>query len=80
MQIASGKEQFTATLDSTVSWKHPMMLAASTIILGMAPLPGDALFLDLAAFIMFGPGFASALPLFVVPVLYAIFFNIKAKV
>jgi len=49
-------------------------------ILGMAPLLSDAFFLDMAIVIMFGPGSASALTFIVAPVLYAIFFNIKAKV
>lgn len=50
-----------------------------TIILGMAPLLSDVFFLDMAVVIMFGLGFASVLTLIVVPVLYAIFFNIKVK-
>ena len=80
MQIESGKEQFNAILDSAVSRMRPVMMAASTTILGMAPLLSDVFFLDMAVVIMFGLGFASALTLIVVPVLYAIFFNIKAKV
>jgi multidrug efflux pump subunit AcrB len=80
MQIESGKQQFTAILDSAVSRMRPVMMAASTTILGMAPLLSDVFFLDMAVVIMFGLGFASALTLIVVPVLYAIFFNIKAKV
>ena len=80
MQIESGKERLTAILDSAVSRMRPVMMAASTTILGMAPLLSDVFFLDMAVVIMFGLGFASALTLIVVPVLYAIFFNIKAKV
>ena len=77
MQIASGKESYTAILDSAVSRMRPVMMAASTTILGMAPLLSDVFFLDMAVVIMFGLGFASVLTLIVVPVLYAIFFNIK---
>jgi multidrug efflux pump subunit AcrB len=36
--------------------------------------------LDMAVVIMFGLGFASVLTLIVVPVLYAIFFNVKTNV
>lgn len=79
MQIAEGKESFTAILDSSVSRMRPVMMAASTTILGMAPLLSDVFFLDMAVVIMFGLGFASALTLIVVPVLYAVFFNIKAN-
>jgi multidrug efflux pump subunit AcrB len=79
VQIASGKESYTAILDSAVSRMRPVMMAASTTILGMAPLLSDVFFLDMAVVIMFGLGFASVLTLIVVPVLYAIFFNIKAN-
>ena len=79
MQIETGKERYTAILDSSVSRMRPVMMAASTTILGMAPLLSDVFFLDMAVVIMFGLGFASVLTLIVVPVLYAIFFNIKAN-
>lgn len=79
MQIESGKESYSAILDSSVSRMRPVMMAASTTILGMAPLLSDVFFLDMAVVIMFGLGFASVLTLIVVPVLYAIFFNIKAN-
>ena len=79
-QIDAGKKGYTAILDSSVSRMRPVMMAASTTILGMAPLLSDVFFLDMAVVIMFGLGFASALTLIVVPVLYAIFFNIKARV
>lgn len=79
MNIAAGKESYSAILDSAVSRMRPVMMAASTTILGMAPLLSDVFFLDMAVVIMFGLGFASVLTLIVVPVLYAIFFNIKAS-
>jgi multidrug efflux pump subunit AcrB len=79
-QIDTGKEKLNAILDSAVSRMRPVMMAASTTILGMAPLLSDVFFLDMAVVIMFGLGFASALTLIVVPVLYAIFFKIKSPV
>ncbi len=79
MNIAAGKESYNAILDSAVSRMRPVMMAASTTILGMAPLLSDVFFLDMAVVIMFGLGFASVLTLIVVPVLYSIFFNIKAN-
>jgi len=39
------------------------MMAASTTILGMAPLLSDVFFLDMAVVIMFGLGFTLALTL-----------------
>lgn len=78
-QIDAGKQGYTAILDSSVSRMRPVMMAASTTILGMAPLLSDVFFLDMAVVIMFGLGFASALTLIVVPVLYAVFFKIKTN-
>jgi multidrug efflux pump subunit AcrB len=80
MQIASGKEFYIAIMNSSISRMRPVMMVASTTKLGMARLLSDAFFLDMAAVIMFDLGFASALALIVVPVLYAIFFTIKANI
>ena len=54
------------------------MMAAITTILGMVPLLTDAFFIAMAVTIMFGLGFATVLTLIVVPVLYAIFFKVRA--
>lgn len=79
MQIESSKESCTAILDSSVSRMRTVMMTDSTTILGTAPLLSDVFFLDMAVVIMFSLGFASVLTLIVVPLLYAIFFNIKAN-
>jgi multidrug efflux pump subunit AcrB len=78
IQSASGKDAYQAILDSAVSRMRPVLMAASTTILGMVPLLTDVFFIDMAVVIMFGLGFASALTLIVVPVLYAIFFKVEA--
>ena len=78
IQSASGKDAYRAILDSAVSRMRPVLMAASTTILGMVPLLTDVFFIDMAVVIMFGLGFASALTLIVVPVLYAIFFKVEA--
>ena len=54
----------------------PVAMAAGTTILGMLPLLTDAFFVAMAVTIMFGLGFATILTLIVVPVLYAIFFQV----
>ncbi len=77
-EVASGKPGFQAIVDSGVSRLIPVLMAAITTILGMAPLLSDAFFIAMAVTIMFGLGFATVLTLIVVPVLYAIFFRIRA--
>jgi multidrug efflux pump subunit AcrB len=79
IQSETGKDPYQAILDSAVSRMRPVMMAASTTILGMIPLLTDVFFLDMAVVIMFGLGFASILTLVVVPVLYAIFFKVKTN-
>ena len=79
IQSESGKDPYQAILDSAVSRMRPVLMAASTTILGMIPLLTDVFFLDMAVVIMFGLGFASILTLIVVPVLYAVFFKVKAN-
>ena len=76
-QIEGGKERYTAILDSAVSRMRPVVLAASTTILGLIPLLGDVFFVNMSVTIMAGLGFASILTLIVVPTLYAIFFGIR---
>ncbi|MES9853408.1 MAG: efflux RND transporter permease subunit [Candidatus Thiodiazotropha sp. L084R] len=76
-QISSGKEAYSAILDSTVSRLRPVVLAAATTILGLIPLLQDVFFVNMSLTIMAGLGFATLLTLLFVPTLYAIMFKIK---
>ncbi len=67
----------TAITDAAISRLRPVSMAALTTILGMLPLLGDAFFQPMAVTIMFGLGFATLLTLIVVPVLFALFYNVK---
>ncbi len=53
------------------------MMASGTTILGMLPLLFDSLFGAMAATIMGGLFVATLLTVFLLPVTYAIFYNIK---
>ncbi|MGA7982894.1 MAG: efflux RND transporter permease subunit [Chromatiaceae bacterium] len=75
-QIDSGKEPYTAILDSGVSRMRPVVLAAATTILGLIPLLPDVFFVNMAITMMAGLGFATLLTLVVVPTLYAMLFHI----
>jgi multidrug efflux pump subunit AcrB len=48
-------------------------------VLGVLPLLSDAFFRSMAVVIIFGLSFATLLTLIIVPVLYAIFFRIRAE-
>lgn len=76
-QIETGKDQYEAILDSAVSRMRPVMLAATTTILGLIPLLADVFFRNMSVTIMAGLGFASILTLILVPTLYAVFFGIQ---
>ncbi|MGX9521250.1 efflux RND transporter permease subunit [Vibrio mediterranei] len=77
LELESGKDPYLAIVDSAVSRVRPVSMAALTTILGMIPLVFDAFFGSMAVTMMAGLGFATVLTLIVVPVLFAIFFNIK---
>ncbi len=75
MKIQSNPMQ--AVIDASMSRARPVVLAALTTVLGMAPLLFDAFFSSMAVTIMFGLSFATVLTLVIVPVLYVMFFKIK---
>ena len=77
LQIASGKDQTQALLDSSSSRFRPVMMASLTTILGMIPLLGDDMFGSMAVTIMGGLLVGTVITLVFIPVLYAIFFKEK---
>lgn len=78
LDLAAGKAPYKAILDSAVSRLRPVMMAAGTTILGMAPLVSDPLYASMAVTIMGGLFGATFLTLIVVPVLYSLVFRIPA--
>jgi multidrug efflux pump subunit AcrB len=78
LEIAEGKERLKAVIDSAISRARPVSMAALTTIMGVAPLLFDPFFSSMSVLIMFGLAFATLLTLFVVPILYTLFFNIKS--
>ncbi|PWI31955.1 MFS transporter [Vibrio albus] len=77
-ELDFGKEPYQAVVDSAVSRVRPVSMAALTTILGMIPLLFDAMFNSMAVTIMAGLGFATVLTLVVVPVLFSLFYSVKA--
>ena len=78
-QLSTGIEPVKALMDSAQSRLRPVMMASLTTILGMIPLLWDSMFGSLAASIMGGLLFGTLITLLFVPVLYALFFNIKKE-
>lgn len=77
IELESGKQPYLAIYDSAISRVRPVSMAALTTILGLVPLVFDAFFGSMAITIMAGLGFATILTLIVVPVLFALFYNVK---
>lgn len=77
IQRREGIPAYTAVIESTVSRTRPVLMAATTTILGMVPLLFDIAFGGMAATIIFGLTFATLLTLFVTPALYILFYRIK---
>lgn len=77
VQRRNGTAAYTAVVEATVSRTRPVLMAATTTILGMVPLLFDVAFGGMAATIIFGLTFATLLTLFVTPTLYVMFYRVK---
>ncbi len=77
-ELGSGKSPHQAIVDSAISRTRPVLLAAGTTVLGVIPLLSDVFFRSLALTIMGGLLVGSMLTLVMVPVLYVIFYRVKA--
>ena len=80
LDLSAGKSQYHAVLDSAVSRLRPVTMAAGTTILGMLPLVTDPFYANMAVTIMGGLCAATFLTLLLVPVLYSIFYSVKAEI
>jgi len=76
--IEKGTPPYQALLDAGTAKMRPVCMVVLTTVLGSFPLVTDPFFGSMAVCIMFGLSFAAVLSLIVTPVLYAIFYNIKA--
>ncbi len=78
LELAQGKARFSAVMEASTGRIRPVMMAAMTTVLGMAPLALDDFFAAMAVTIMFGLTFATVLTLVVVPVLYCALYGISS--
>lgn len=68
----------SAVVEASTSRLRPVVLAAVTTILGMAPLLSDPFFASMSVTIMGGLAFATVLTLVAAPVLYCVLFRERA--
>jgi multidrug efflux pump len=76
--IAAGHGRYRAIVDATLRRARPVALTALAAILGMIPLAGSIFWGPMAITIMGGLFVATVLTLIVVPVLYALWFRVRA--
>ena len=79
VQSAAGASPMDAIVNSGASRLRPVAMAASTTALGMLPLFFDAFFVSMAVTIVFGLICATVLTMIVVPVFYAIIYQVKGE-
>ncbi|WP_044208890.1 efflux RND transporter permease subunit [Flammeovirga sp. OC4] len=77
IEMEAGLNEYDALIMAALSRTIPVSMAAATTILGMAPIITDPLFGGMAAAIMGGLFAATIATLVVLPIFYAIFFNLK---
>ncbi|MDR0993349.1 MAG: efflux RND transporter permease subunit [Verrucomicrobiota bacterium] len=75
-QKAHGENDFNAIVNAGVIRLRPVVMAATTTVLGMLPLVVDAFYASMAVTIMCGLTFATILTMVVIPVNYAIVFRV----
>ena len=76
---AEGMPFRKAIIEASTSRLRPVVLAAVTTILGMAPLLWDPFFASMSVTIMGGLAFATILTLIAAPVLYYVLFSKERK-
>ena len=74
-----GQSDYDSIINAGLSRIRPVALAAATTVLGVIPLIQDVFWVSMAVTIMAGLAFGTVLTMIVVPVLYTIFYRIKAQ-
>ena len=79
LNLAEGMSPYQSMIEAAVSRLRPVLNAAATTVLGMAPLLQDVFWYSMAITIMAGLAFGTILTMVVVPVLYATLYRIPAE-
>jgi multidrug efflux pump subunit AcrB len=75
---SQGSPPYDAVIDAGVSRVRPVVLAALTTVLGVAPLLQDVFWVSMAITIMAGLTFGTVITMVLVPTLYATFYRIPS--
>ncbi len=78
LNLAGDSTVYDAVVDAAVSRLRPVVLAAATTVLGVMPLVQDIFWIAMAVTIAAGLTFGTILTMILVPVMYAIFHNVRA--
>jgi multidrug efflux pump subunit AcrB len=78
LNLAGDSTAYDAVVDAAVSRLRPVVLAAATTVLGVMPLVQDIFWVAMAVTIAAGLTFGTILTMVLLPVMYAIFHNIRA--
>lgn len=78
-QIKNGQNPYNAIIVATISRLRPVMMASLTTILGMIPLIPDPMYGALAVTVMCGLLVGTIITLILLPIIYALFYNIHDK-
>jgi len=78
INLAGDSTAYDALVDAAVSRLRPVVLAAATTVLGVMPLVQDIFWIAMAITIAAGLTFGTILTMVLLPVIYAIFHNIRA--
>jgi multidrug efflux pump subunit AcrB len=78
LNLENGLEAHTAVVEAGVSRLRPVVLAAATTVLGVAPLLQDVFWFGMAVTIMAGLSFGTVLTMVLVPTFYATFYRIPS--
>jgi multidrug efflux pump subunit AcrB len=79
INLADGRSRYTSVLEAALSRLRPVVLAAATTVLGVAPLLQDVFWVGLAVTVMAGLTFGTVLTMVLVPVLYATVYGLKEE-
>ena len=77
-ELAGGASRYDTILNAAVSRLRPVVLAAGTTVLGVAPLLQDVFWVGMAITIMAGLAVGTFLTMVVVPTLYATVYGLSA--